>query len=110
MTSDIIAARAVDAVFTRLGVSGKWWPASDTSGTGTDVRLIPVRPTEDTTVFDRPVRVDTDLFEVRVSEIAAPTKGLQVLYAGARYAVQAKPKHNDPARLTWLLECAPVAS
>ncbi len=50
----------------------------------------------------------TAIFDVRVSEIASPSAGDQIVFNSTTYKVQGKPARHDGDRLIWTLDTYPA--
>jgi len=96
--------RAVDACFRHLGVAAVYTPDG---GAPLDIRVIAKRPDEIVGFGDTRIHAETALFDVRVSDVAAPRPGDRLTVAGSECVVQGEPV-RDPERLVWTLEARPA--
>ena len=72
-------------------------------GQGIAVRVVPKRPDQALDVLGQEVVTGAAVFDVRVSEVAAPQAGDTIALDGATYVVQGEPRW-DALRLVWTLE------
>ena len=96
---------AIDEMFTHLGEDATYWPLAGASVT---VKVIPSRPDEIVGFGETDVHSPTTVFDVRVSEAAAPEKDDTIIYDSVTYAVQGVPQRRDPRRRIWTLNTRPV--
>ena len=73
------------------------------------VRVIAKRPDEIVGLGETRIHAGTALFDVRVSEIAAPRPGDRLVIDGETYLVQGEPV-GDAERLIWTLEAYPAGA
>jgi len=97
-------SRAVDACFEHLGVDAAYIPDG---GAPLDIRAIAKRADEIVGFGDTRVHAETTMFDVRVSDVAAPRPGDRLTVDGSEYVVQGEPV-RDPERLIWTLETYPA--
>ena len=95
---------AVDTVFVRFGLDAVYTP---NGGGAVNVRVIAKRPDEIVGFGDTRVITETNLFEVRSSEVATPRPGDRLTVDGAGYVIQGEPERRDPDRLVWTLDVRP---
>lgn len=97
-------SRAVDACFEHLGVVAVYTPDG---GASVEIRVIAKRADEIVGFGDTRIHAETAVFDLRVSEVAAPRPGDRLTVDGAEYVVQGEPV-RDPERLVWTLETYPA--
>ncbi len=99
---------AVDTVFARFGVDAVYTPdGGGAVNVQLNVRVIARRPDEIVGFGDTRVITETNLFEVRSSEVATPRPGDRLTVDGAEYVIQGEPERRDPDRLIWTLDTRP---
>ena len=96
---------SVDQNFALLGEDATYTPAG---GDPVTVKVIPRRPDEVLDFGETKIKSAKAVFDVRVSELAAPAKGDALTFAGTGYVVQADPLRRDPRRLIWTLDTRPA--
>ena len=77
------------------------------AGGAVPVRILRKQPDTATDLAGEPVVTETNLFELRVSEVAAPLAGdgIQAPPAtGTVYVIDAEPRRLDPYKLVWTLD------
>ena len=77
------------------------------AGGAMQVRIIRRQPDVETDLAGEPVVTDSNLFDLRVSEVAAPLEGDSVqvpALTGTVYVIDAKPHRLDTYKLVWTLE------
>lgn len=77
------------------------------TGTPATVRAVRSAPDEEVRFGDARMRVATVLYEVRISDLAAPVSGDAIVDDGVSYVVQGSPE-RDVERLTWTIEAVPA--
>ena len=97
---------AIDAAFELQGIDATYTPVA---GSPVTVKVI---PSEEDELVDVPgigsrIQTETTLFDVRLSEIAAPAKNAALVVAGTSYTIAAR-SHPDPRKLIWRLDVRPV--
>ena len=96
---------AIDAAFAEFGEAAIYTPDGDSP---TSVTVIPNRADDDEEAFgETRVHSQSALFDVRVSEIAAPAEDDTLLFDGTTYVVQGEPLRKDSRRLVWTLNTRP---
>lgn len=111
MSLEIAAALAVDTQFEAFGKPATFRPAAGAPIAVTvDMRRPDARADSILGPAPSAINVQTVTIEVRVSEIAAPSKNDQFTVAGVDYLINEKPQTLDPERLVWTCRCekAPV--
>lgn len=104
-------AAAIDAIFEGpLGTDALYVPAA---GVPVPVRVLRKSPDERIDFRPTEVAAETNVFELRVSEVPAPRKGDRLeMGAGGpgaeAFEIQAKPTRDDPDRLVWTLDTRPL--
>ena len=73
------------------------------------VRVIARRPDEIVGFDETRIHAETSMFDVRVSEIAAPRPGDRLSLDGEAYVVQGEPV-RDAERLIWTVEAYPAGA
>ena len=76
-------------------------------GAPVEVRVVAKRPDEIVGFGETRIHAGTTLFDVRVSEVAAPRPGDRLSLGGEDYLVQGEPV-GDTERLVWTLEACPA--
>ena len=97
---------ALDAAFELQGIDATYTPVA---GSPVTVKVI---PSEEDELVDVPgigsrIQTETNLFDVRLSEIAAPAKSASLVVAGTSYTVASK-SQPDPRKLIWRLDVRTV--
>ncbi len=95
----------IDACFARLGADAVYTPQG---GAGVAVKVIARRPDEVIGAFEASLHTETAVFDVRVSQVAAPEAGDTIAFQGTTYVVQGEPRRDDPDRLIWSLDTRPA--
>ena len=90
---------ALDAAFTLQGEAATY--------AGTAVTVIPRQPDAVEGLGDTLVQDQSNVFDVRVSEVATPAAGGLLVYNSVTYVVKGLPQTLDPRRLVWTLETRP---
>lgn len=104
-------AAALDAIFEGpLGKDALYVPAAGLPGA---VRVIRKSPDEVIDLGRTDVAAKTNIFEVRVSEVADPRAGDRLEMgaggpAAEAFEVQGTPLREDPDRLIWTLDTRPL--
>ena len=93
---------AIDAAFDIQGIDATYTPVA---GSPLAIKVI---PSEEDELVDVPgissrIQTETNLFDVRVSEIAAPVKGDALVVSGTSYTV-ASTTQKDARKLIWRLD------
>lgn len=99
-------SRAIDATFRRFGKSA----VLDPDAAAIPVTVIRAQPDTDRGFAEIRVRSQTNVFEIRASEIGGYGKGAVLEFEGGRFRVQAPPEYEDPDRLVAILDTVEVAS
>ncbi len=102
----IAVATAVDDCFRHLGRDAVY---TADGGEPVTVRVIAKRPDEIVGLGETRIHAGTALFDVRVSEIAAPRLGDRLGLDGEEYVIQGEPV-RDAERLIWTLEAYPAGA
>lgn len=105
MAIDDILSAAEDTQFALLGKAATYTPAG---GEAASITVIPVQPDQVPEYQTTRVQVETTLFHVRVSEVAAPVAGGSIVYGGTSYTIKGKPRREDPRRRIWTIETVPA--
>lgn len=79
-------------------------------GTGTPltIRIVARRPDQIIGFGETRLHSESDVFDIRVSEVSNPRPGDTLTVDGATYVVQGEPVRSDPDRLIWTLDTRPV--
>ena len=72
------------------------------------IKVMPRRPDELLEFGDSMIVTGTNIFDVRVADIAAPAEGDTITYKGTAYIVQGEPQSRDSDRLIWSLNTRPA--
>jgi hypothetical protein len=106
MTYADLAAAAVDTAFETFGIAASYYSRAgtqpETFAAVAAVTLIPT--TNDATLgafAGSNLVTDQNLFEVRVSEVAAPKEQDRVVISGVTYRIKGKPHRRDRRGLKW---------
>lgn len=91
----------LDQLFAIQGEDATYTPAG---GSAADVKVIPVQPDEvEDLLGGTRVKSETTVFELRVSDVAAPANGDTLVHDGQTYTVKDAPERRDRLRLVWTL-------
>ena len=98
---------AIDALFqdANMAADAVYRPAR--SVTDTPCRVILSQPDEGTDYGSASIISETQMIDVRVSEVAAPTEGDRFTVNGEAFIVQGAPQ-RDRLRLVWKCEAVPL--
>ena len=99
-----IFSLVVDRNFFIMGEPAIYTPVS---GPSKSIKVMPRRPDEIIGFGDTSIATNTALFDIRVSEIAAPQEGDTLLFKEITYVVQGSPTYQDGDRLIWLVNTYP---
>ena len=93
---------AIDAAFDIQGIDATYTPVA---GSPLAIKVI---PSEEDELVDVPgitsrIQTETNLFDVRVSEVTAPAKNDSLVVSGTSYTV-ASTIQKDPRKLIWRLD------
>jgi len=102
--ADLLAA-SEDTVFRLLAEEATYTP---TGGSATTIQVMPVSPDEVLAFEQTRLQQDPVVLEVRVSEVASPTKGEAITYDSTLYVIKETPTHPDPRRRIWTIELRPA--
>ena len=93
---------AIDAAFELQGIDATYTPVA---GSPLAIKVIPSEEDElvDVSGISSRVQTETNLFDVRVSEIAAPAQKDALVVAGVSYTVASK-RQTDARKLIWQLD------
>ena len=99
------AQQAVDALFeSHWAEDATFLPAA---GGATPVRILRKQPETETDLAGEPVIAETNIFELRLSEVAAPLAGDSIQLpptTGTVYVIDAEPRRLDTYKLVWTLD------
>ena len=103
-------AAAVDDLFAdpNLAVDILYRPGG--VGDGVAVRAMRRAPDDEITLAETRLVTPTSMFEVRVSEVAAPADGDTITLGSAVFVIQGTPRRRDPLQLIWALDARPQGS
>ena len=76
------------------------------AGAPVSIRVVHRAPDITVDGFGQPLRRETGLFDIRVSDVAAPKAGDSIETAGRIFTVQGAPALDD-LRLVWAVEARP---
>ena len=93
-------SRSVDSLFAKLGVAATFQPRI---GMNRAITLIPKRPDEIIGLGQSDISSEVTLFDLRITEVAAPKSDDVVIYQGEEYRIIGEPR-RDIHRLIWTLE------
>lgn len=99
-----IFSLVVDRNFFVMGEPATYTPVA---GLAKSIKVMPRRPDEIIGFGDTSIATNTALFDIRVSEIAAPEEGDTILYKEITYVVQGSPTYQDGDRLIWRVNTYP---
>lgn len=104
------AQRVTDAVFARNGIPATYEALTgsnpETFADPVDVTLLPTTRDAIVAGFNGTATItDERLFEVRVTEIAEPTKKSRVTVDGIVYRISSDPTRRDKRGLKWTIGC-----
>lgn len=101
-----VFSAAIDAIFAdpNMAADATWSPG--TGGLTVPVRLIAKRPDQMLEYGQAAILRDTLLFDVRVSDVAAPKSGDMMVIGTEMFLVQGTPR-RDRERLVWTVEARP---
>lgn len=91
----------VERNFFVMGEDATYTPAG--GGAPVSIKVMPRRPDELLEFGDSMIVTGTNIFDVRVADIAAPAEGDTITYNGTAYIVQGEPQSRDSDRLIWSL-------
>lgn len=95
------SAAAVDPVFSEFGETAVY---ESLAAEQTEVTVIRRMPDRITGFGESAIFSGTAVFEVRVSELAAPVKGGKIIYNATNYIIQSPPERQDDLQLVWVLD------
>ena len=100
-----VFASAIDALFADLNLG---WDAVylPEGGSGVAVRVFRRQPDVALEFGDTRLSTTTAIFDVRISEVAAPNAGDRLVVDGETFVIQGTPRRDD-GRLIWTIEGAP---
>jgi hypothetical protein len=98
-------AAAIDALFSDPNLAGDAVYRAD--GAGIPVRVIVRRPDRIGDFGDTRILAETTVFDVRASDIDAPTAGDTIAVDDTVYIIQGEPI-RDAERLIWTIEARPA--
>ncbi|MFN3827789.1 MAG: hypothetical protein ACK4NR_09220 [Micavibrio sp.] len=93
----------IDTNFSVLGEPAVYKPIS---GTEKSINVMSRRPDELISFENTAIRVRTAIFDVRVSDIAAPAKGDEIVFKDTTYVVQDS-EYIDGDRMIWRVDTYP---
>ena len=91
--------QAVDRLFDRLGLDALY----RVNGEDTAIKVILKSPDQIIDFREAQIHTPTNMMEVRVTEIAKPKAGDEIILDGASYRVQGEPA-QDTHHLVWKME------
>ncbi|MCW5700084.1 MAG: hypothetical protein KIT00_09600 [Rhodospirillales bacterium] len=100
-------AAAIDALFADPNISMDAVYTAAGDGDPKTVRIIARRPDEIIGLGDTRIRMATAMFDVRVSEVAAPAEDDTLEFGGETFVVQGEPV-RDRDGLIWTLDTRPA--
>ena len=97
---------AVDDAFELQGIAATFTPSG---GSGVSVKVLPAEEDElvDVPGLSSRIQTETNVFDLRASEVAAPKAGDALVAGGSSYTVAGK-RRLDPRQLIWRLDVRPV--
>ncbi len=95
----------VERNFFVMGEDATYTPAS---GDPITIKVMPRRPDEILDIGDTMIVTGTNVFELRVADIAAPAENDTITFKGKSYIVQGEPQARDSDRLIWTLNTRPA--
>lgn len=101
MTSPTFFGVAVDSLFNRLGIDAVYLPNS--GGDPVNIRIIAKQPDEVFNVADTRVHSESNIFDIKVSDIASPIAGDKIQINTDIFTIYGEPK-KDLHGITWQLE------
>lgn len=105
MSFKAAAQRSVDSIFSRLGEDATFTAAS---GQPLTVRVMRRQPDEIVDVASSRIHVETDIFLLRVAEVALPKAGDMLQLDTASFFIQGEPQREQHG-LVWKVEAYPHA-
>ncbi len=98
-----VFAAATDALFSDPNLAGDAVYRADGADPGIPVRVIVRRPDRIGDFGDTRILAETTVFDVRASDIDAPTAGDTIAVDDSTYVIQGEPI-RDAERLVWTIE------
>ena len=97
---------AIDAAFDIQGIDATYTPVA---GSPLAIKVIPSEEDElvDVPGINSRIQTETNLFDVRASEVASPAKSDSLVVGSATYTVVSK-SQKDPRKLIWRLDVRPA--
>jgi hypothetical protein len=100
-------AAAIDALFSDPNLAGDAVYRADGADPGIAVKVIVRRPDRIGDFGDTRILAETTVFDVRASDIDAPTAGDTIAVDDTVYIIQGEPI-RDAERLIWTIEARPA--
>lgn len=95
----------VERNFFVLGEDAIYTPAG---GEPVSIKVMPRQPDEILDIGDTMIVTGTNVFDVRVADIAAPAEDDTITFKSKTYIVQGEPQARDSDRLIWTLNTRPA--
>ena len=102
-----VFSAAIDALFADPNLALHATYRAGGADPGVPVRVIVRRPDRVGEFGETRIVAETTVFDVRVSEIAAPAAGDTIEADGTVYTIQGEPT-RDAERLVWMIEARPA--
>jgi hypothetical protein len=100
-------AAAIDALFADPNLAVDALYRADGADPSIPVRVIVRRPDRVGDFGETRIVAETTMFDIRVSDIAAPAEGDTIEAGGTVYVIQGEPI-RDAERLVWTVEARPL--